>query len=671
MSGLVDESGALEFLSTCESRIQTSWSVTIAGKRDSNPAKLFFRSGNISGAGADAKGKFTWAGKLNVSGHATLSRTYEDGKSKMFNGRYDKEKNTISGFFSSRGENDVGEFSFALLVPEMSVSTSDDVDEVRKDAVNEYMAQRDKVINVALGTPGTDILTTWTALYVYGSGLSDTIKDVLLRVRGKDITGSGSDIAGAYTWKGTISGDQVSIIKEYKEHSIQHTGTFNATRDSIKGTWSIPGTRALGNFHLSEVVSRRINAESMDLHVDNLSLDEPNVPAASGALTPEVCVDTVWSVVYVYGSGRSDELKDCTLRFVKGQVMGSGEDPIGRYEWTGKLQANGQCDITKKYVGKHSVHHSGVYDGATQTLKGSWSVPNTRAVGGFKMVEKTDKRKTVLPKYYLPIGEFPEKMNCVFNFEHFQPNSDPLLLAGVVLRITGTTISGRGTDQAGECKWTGELVPASGSFKLVKSYKDRDITYSGTYSNQVLEGQFVVTGSKKEVLGQGQFKATESVIDRRASGSSENSAAAPRRDSLPPSQKMSYPNVDRASEAKPRPLPALTQVTGEVITFWKGYMAMGSQQGQIPEFSMSFSNGKEFSGTGKDDIIGDYTITGDIDPKTCKVNIRKMALKGGAGFEYTGEYDTSVSRIHGIYSMTGTRVKSEFELFEITEKRVG
>ncbi len=51
----------------------------------------------------------------------------------------------------------------------------------RRQAVDEYMEKRDQIMTVKLGTANTDIFTTWSALYVYGSGRSDTLKDMLLR----------------------------------------------------------------------------------------------------------------------------------------------------------------------------------------------------------------------------------------------------------------------------------------------------------------------------------------------------------------------------------------------------------------------------------------------------------------------------------------------------------
>jgi hypothetical protein len=41
--------------------------------------------------------------------------------------------------------------------------------------------------------------------------------------------------------------------------------------------------------------------------------------------------------VYVYASGRSDELRDCTLRLVRGRISGSGEDGLGKFRWAGEL----------------------------------------------------------------------------------------------------------------------------------------------------------------------------------------------------------------------------------------------------------------------------------------------------------------------------------------------
>jgi hypothetical protein len=104
--------------------------------------------------------------------------------------------------------------------------------------------------------------------YVYGSGRSDTVKDILIRVvgsgNGAALSGSGSDSQGDYDWSGTLAGGEFTLVKQYLgAHAIAHSGTYDRATGTVKGTWSIKGTRASGGFQMSEQVGRRVNGVSM------------------------------------------------------------------------------------------------------------------------------------------------------------------------------------------------------------------------------------------------------------------------------------------------------------------------------------------------------------------------------------------------------------------------
>lgn len=618
---------------------------------------------------------------MNVTGNAYLTKTYKDGRSSVFNGKYDRAKNLISGFFSSRGgDSDMGEFVFALEVPEMTVQFARDgaaEEAPRREAVSEYMTQREKIMKVPLGTTRDDIMTTWFAIYVYGSGRSDTLKDIMLRFTGTSISGSGTDVAGDYTWKGSINGNEVTLVKDYPgSHSITHVGQFNAARDTIKGNWTITGTRASGGFQLSEVAERRSNAESMPVaDLERLSLNGGASSAASsalgksklaGPLSASSQADTVWSVVYVYASGRSDELKDCTLRFVNGSITGSGEDAIGTFTWSGKLGPGGACELVKAYEGKHSVAHTGTYDGTV--FKGSWAVPNTRAVGGFHMTEKVERRRLVDARLTNPLASFPDAVVCTFVFDYRTAANAAMDSAEVQLRVTDGSISGRGADNVGECRWSG-AVNQQGTSTLTKSYTGKhDVVHTVAYNaaTNELTGTWELKNSGAKASG--NVVITEKIGQRRlaaAAGKDRAPEAA-----QPASNAMAFPSVERAELGKAHALPALTQARGELITFWRGSQVISRNTMDIDEFSMVFSNCAEFNGKGKDQAAGDFDIAGTFNPQTGDVSLVKT-YKGGMKVNLVGKYDTAVSAIRGTLDMVGTKAKGEFEFIEITEKRVG
>ena len=72
------------------------------------------------------------------------------------------------------------------------------------------------------------------------------------------------------------------------------------------------------------------------------------------------------------GFGRQP-MHDLVLHFENGEVQGHGRDIIGRFTFSGRLEADGQVLLNKQYLGKHLVLYQGQYDGEG-TIFGQWSI---------------------------------------------------------------------------------------------------------------------------------------------------------------------------------------------------------------------------------------------------------------------------------------------------------
>jgi hypothetical protein len=69
---------------------------------------------------------------------------------------------------------------------------------------------------------------------------------------------------------------------------------------------------------------------------------------------------------------------DVDLRFQDGELWGEGRDLVGRYTVRGTYdRADGRCEWTKQYVGRHSVSYLGYNEG-----NGIWGVWEIRALFG-------------------------------------------------------------------------------------------------------------------------------------------------------------------------------------------------------------------------------------------------------------------------------------------------
>lgn len=67
-----------------------------------------------------------------------------------------------------------------------------------------------------------------------------------------------------------------------------------------------------------------------------------------------------------------------TLDFSSDRVTGSGSDPVGVYTWSGTYDTRSEtCQLTKTYVGAHSVEYSGYVD--ENGIWGKWIIKKWRA----------------------------------------------------------------------------------------------------------------------------------------------------------------------------------------------------------------------------------------------------------------------------------------------------
>jgi hypothetical protein len=76
---------------------------------------------------------------------------------------------------------------------------------------------------------------------------------------GGNLTGSGSDIIGPFTLKGSLDNDQVVIVKQYVgQHHVDYIGMYDG-EGTMRGLWSIAG---FGGDWLIKIVARTATDEA-------------------------------------------------------------------------------------------------------------------------------------------------------------------------------------------------------------------------------------------------------------------------------------------------------------------------------------------------------------------------------------------------------------------------
>ena len=78
---------------------------------------------------------------------------------------------------------------------------------------------------------------SWEGFYLYQGNPEKHQMDFFLRFKEGKIKGKGGDSVGPFTWRGTydVKGASCEMIKQYKTHSIQYTGTVD--ENGIWGFW--------------------------------------------------------------------------------------------------------------------------------------------------------------------------------------------------------------------------------------------------------------------------------------------------------------------------------------------------------------------------------------------------------------------------------------------------
>lgn len=66
------------------------------------------------------------------------------------------------------------------------------------------------------------------------------------------------------------------------------------------------------------------------------------------------------------------EMTPLTLSFRDGKISGRGHDVVGPFTLQGVLH-DGNVSIHKQYVGQHSAHYAGQFDGEG-TMHGTWQI---------------------------------------------------------------------------------------------------------------------------------------------------------------------------------------------------------------------------------------------------------------------------------------------------------
>jgi hypothetical protein len=88
-----------------------------------------------------------------------------------------------------------------------------------------------------------------------------------------------------------------------------------------------------------------------------------------------------WEGFYNYEAGGKRHRMELTLTFQDGIVRGSGRDDVGIFHIRGHYDAaNGECQCTKTYVGRHEVAYNRFHEG--KGIMGTWDIWQ-RLHGGF------------------------------------------------------------------------------------------------------------------------------------------------------------------------------------------------------------------------------------------------------------------------------------------------
>ena len=607
----------------------------------------------------------------------------------LYLGKFNEKTNAVIGTYGKDDGKDgpgmpamTGNFVMELSLQKMHATFREDADIAaaeaaraaasstrRREAVADFKARLAKVQQATLGASdaggGDAAVTFWSALYVYGSGRSDTVRGLIMHVAGKTVSGGGMDAAtgSEYTWKGTFKADgAVELLKVYPTHTIAHQGQYFADRSVIRGTWTIEGKNAAGGFQMNEVRSlRSLLTDEADPAADALSMTSTAPP-----LTPRLRLDTMWNALYLYGSGRSDEVSDLVLHLNMGKIAGIGSDGVGSFLWTGELQADNTIVMDKRYDGKHCVRHTGTYNPTRCEIRGTWQVQGTTLTGGFHMTEMPDARTPLDLRPTGGLQEITGDIDGEFLLKYKYGGDREDEIPDVAISVSGSgDLVGAGTDQVGDYSWQGKLERSGSTHQVVlrKAYVGKHtIMHEGVYD----PATYTFSGSweiENVPSAKGTFTLAEKVSARqffttqRLGVSSARSSAPSSRRGSPtgtPTGTLT-PATSFIAPAECEHMGPLGTFNEPVRTFWDGEIVVGSAP-QVQSFPLEF-RGQQISYSGHD-ANGPFTWTGTVDPTSGEVKLTKDVPSGMTTL-FTGTYDAINNCMKGTFtfktmSMTGT-----------------
>ena len=86
-----------------------------------------------------------------------------------------------------------------------------------------------------------DLSGRWRGWYAYGAGGMHHPMELVLTLKGSDLTGAGMDDIGTFTIAGTAAGGRVNWLKSYATHGVDYEGSFDGR--FIRGGWRLgPGS---------------------------------------------------------------------------------------------------------------------------------------------------------------------------------------------------------------------------------------------------------------------------------------------------------------------------------------------------------------------------------------------------------------------------------------------
>eukprot|EP00246_Nothoceros_aenigmaticus_P002270 TRINITY_DN130_c0_g1_i2.p1 TRINITY_DN130_c0_g1~~TRINITY_DN130_c0_g1_i2.p1 ORF type:complete len:452 (+),score=22.41 TRINITY_DN130_c0_g1_i2:130-1485(+) len=263
----------------------------------------------------------------------------------------------------------------------------------------------------------------YTGYYTQGGVKHDITSAVLFTTSDNNLYGSGVDNVGEFTWTGEIdpTTKAVTLHKQYlnQTSTVDYVGTKSdqAGNPIIQGTWGSND----GDFYLGVVTGP-------------------------------------WTGWFEQG-GQRYSIIGASLDLTGSSLSGFGTDDIGAFTWEGENLDDGQVVLRKKYVGSdHTIVKTGTrfFQDGKEVIEGTWD--NGADSGPFRIET--------------PAGGFGQTGPWTGWFEQGGQRHN---IIGASLELTGSSLSGSGTDDFGAFTWEGENLD-DGQVVLRKKYVGSDHT---------------------------------------------------------------------------------------------------------------------------------------------------------------------------------------------------